>query len=274
MENLRPRPVLAWASVILLVLLCAGLAVLQYRWIGELTEAERGRLHDALHSRVNALSRSFDDQISKSAYALVPSGANFETAAPEAAYSAQYRRWRESHERLFRRIALAVPDDDEIRLLNLDLDTAQFSPSEWPPEWNAMHERLTRRLHGPGSMGRMVTEGPPLFELPRFGSHKPGRHGGPEQDWLLVELNLDYVRGHLLPELLRQHLGEGGRLDYDAEVVEKADPGVLIWSSVPGDSKIDSSQADATVSLFDIELNGFGARGGRDGPGGPGRPPM
>src|SRR5258705_4941940 len=119
MENLRPRPLLAWACVILLVLLCAGLAILQYRWIGELTEAERGRLHDALHSRLNALSRSFNEEISKSAYALVPSGADFEGATPEAAYSTQYRRWKESHERVFRRIAIAVPEGNGIRLLNL-----------------------------------------------------------------------------------------------------------------------------------------------------------
>src|SRR5205085_4499591 len=76
--------------------------------------------------------------------------------------------------------------------------------------------------------------GPPRFGTPRFGppgppqrnwprsdrpqpgvpekSNEPGRQRPREQDWLVVELNLDYVRGTMLPELLRRHLGGGGKL--------------------------------------------------------------
>lgn len=273
MENFRQRPWLAWASVTLLVILCAVLAVLQYRWIGEITEAERGRLHDALQSRVAALSRSFNEEISKSAHALFPDAEQLEKAGREAAYSAQYLRWKESHERIFQHVALAVPDGDGLQLLNLNLDSAEFSRVDWPSDWSAMRERLIQRLEGRGGPRQMLPRGPVLFELPRFGPGEPGRGRGREQEWLLLELNLDYVRGTLLPEMLQRNLGEAGRLDYDAEVVETAEPFTLIYSSIPGQKNMVDRQSDAAVSLLEIAPNGFRERGAGPGGGGPPRPP-
>jgi signal transduction histidine kinase len=63
MDNSRQRVWLSWASVGLLVLLCGALAVLQYRWIGKTTEAERNRLHGELHSRLIMLSREFNEEL-------------------------------------------------------------------------------------------------------------------------------------------------------------------------------------------------------------------
>jgi hypothetical protein len=54
---------LSWVSVGLLVVLCGMLAVLQYRWIGKTTEAERTRLHGELHSRLMALGRAFNEEL-------------------------------------------------------------------------------------------------------------------------------------------------------------------------------------------------------------------
>ena len=48
------RAWLSWAAVGLLIALCAILAVLQYRWIGEIAGLERDRLQDELQSRLNA----------------------------------------------------------------------------------------------------------------------------------------------------------------------------------------------------------------------------
>lgn len=273
MENFQQRPWLAWASVTLLALLCAVLALLQYRWIGEITEAERGRLHDALQSHVNLVSRSFNEEISNSAYALIPNAEQTEKAGREAAYSAQYLRWKESHERVFQRVALAVPDGGSLHLLNLNLDTAEFSSIGWPADWDAMRERLMQRVEGRGGPGQLLPRGPALFELPRFGPSEPGPGPGREQEWLLLEINLDYARRTLLPELLQRNLGEAGKLDYDAEVVEKAEPFTLIYSSIPGQKDTVALQADAAVSLLEIAPNVFREPAEAPGAGGPPRPP-
>src|SRR5207302_4788689 len=73
-----------------------------------------------------------------------------------------------------------------------------------------------------------------LFEFPRFGI-------GGEQEWLVVELNTEYVRGSLLPELVQRYLGS----NYQWELVENGNAS--------------GGRSDASVRLLAIPF----------GPGGP-----
>src|ERR1700676_3635333 len=98
MENLQRRSWLAWASVRLLALLCGVLAVLQYRWIGEISDAARTRLRDQLQSRLSAVSRSFNEEIASACDSLRPINQQLEQLGRERAYATQYLHWKESHE--------------------------------------------------------------------------------------------------------------------------------------------------------------------------------
>ena len=49
--------------VCLLVLLCGSLAVLQYRWIGEVSAADLSQRREELENRLNLFSRSLDETI-------------------------------------------------------------------------------------------------------------------------------------------------------------------------------------------------------------------
>jgi signal transduction histidine kinase len=123
-----------------------------------------------------------------------------------------------------------------------------------------------------------------LFEEPLFAPDPTStNHGGPrpgpfdrrEIGWLLFDLNLAYLRDVLLPEVLQRDLGTAGGLDYQVEVIAKADPSSVIYQSDPGQSQDIEASADASVSLFDPQNNlGFRRAGpqGMRGPGpGPGR---
>src|SRR5579872_3791093 len=99
------REWISWAGVGLLVLLCCALAVLQYRWIGEVAQAEHSRLQEDLRSRLNLLRRSFDEQVSMACAALLPSGQAIERAGREEAYLEQYRRAQQAKDPIARRIA-------------------------------------------------------------------------------------------------------------------------------------------------------------------------
>src|SRR5689334_17490708 len=144
MRNLRQEAWLPWAAIALLAVLCGVLAVLQYRWIGEIAGAERTRLREALEEHLNTVGRTLNDELSSSANALMAPAGEIDRRGREAAYSAQYLRWRESHERLFRRIAIAVPDGESFHLLMIDSDTGRIASADWPVEWNAMRDRLTQ----------------------------------------------------------------------------------------------------------------------------------
>src|SRR5580658_9132079 len=133
MTSLSRRGWLLWASVSVLAVLCGALGYLQYRWTGQVTEAERSSLYDGLRSRVAVFNRAFNDEVSESLTSLAASSAQVEKeGGREAAYSSQYLRWKQTHGAFFQRIALAVPQnavpqDGGLQFLNLDLASAQFS---------------------------------------------------------------------------------------------------------------------------------------------------
>jgi signal transduction histidine kinase len=248
MANIKQRAWRAWASAGLLAVLCAVLAVLQSRWIGEISVAERDRLHEQLQTGLSQLSADLDNRVSNACSGLMPDPSDFDAAAREAVYSSQYRRWKESHEPLFRRIALAVPEFGTLDLSMLDLDRAQFSPATWPPEWTGLLERLNARISG-DNVHQPSSRDSALIELPRFGP-ATDEFGGPgfqEQDWLIVELNLDYIRGSVIPELIYRYLGK----DYDAEIVVNTDPSVVIYHSLPENQRLPERNADASAGLLE-----------------------
>jgi signal transduction histidine kinase len=269
MQSPQRRPWLAWASVSLLGLLCGGLAILQYRWIGEIADAERSRLREELQNHLNSLSRAFNEEISAACNALLPAAEEIEQSGAERAYAARYQQWKQSHEALFQEIGLAVSEAGGVRLLLLNLDSAQFAPASWPAGWAGIEERLGRREGGPGPI---FSRHPTLLEVRRFGP--PGEPGEPwQRETLLLQLNLDYVRETVLPQFLHRYLGEGGTLDYAAEVVAGGDPSQRLYSSDPNRPH-SLDKPDAWVGILETRGINFGGRG-RGGPGrGPERGPF
>jgi len=184
--RLRARP--SWLSVGLLAVLCCILALLQYRWIGEISRAERDRLRDGLQASLVRLSRDFNSKISTACSALLPSSFEIDQSGKESAYARRYAQWKESHrhEPIFRRVALAVPENGGLVLRELDLEKGAFAPAQWPSGWSRVRERMLARLQGapPDPSPLEETE---LIDLPRFTRiGPPGRPGPfrrPEAEW-------------------------------------------------------------------------------------------
>src|ERR1044071_3956120 len=122
MKDFRNQAWLPWAAIGVLAGLCGFLAFLQYRWIGDIADAERTRLRGALQVHLGTLSRALNDEFSSAANALIPAPALIDQQGAEAAYSAQYVRWRETHDRLFQRIGIALPANGDLRLFVLDFN--------------------------------------------------------------------------------------------------------------------------------------------------------
>jgi len=230
----------SWAGVSLLVLLCCVLAILQYRWIGEVANAERQRLQEDLQSRLNLLRRGFDDQVSSRLSELIPSRSAIETKGWEQACLEQYRRAQESKNPLASRIGLAIPDGDSLRLAIPDSAAERFRDSAWPSQWVAVRDQLLARIHH--EPFRPLQSRTPVAVFPQF---DPA--AGREQGWLMVELNVETVRSAILPTLLNRYLASEGRSDYDAEVVTNTEPSQVIFRS----GQIGGA-ADASVTLLDL----------------------
>ncbi len=129
------RTVLSWLIVGGLFLLCGVLGVLQYRWIGEVSEAARDRLRVSLQASLMRISQEFSAEIANACRALLsPSG-----GSPEIDIAANFAQWKKTarHNQMFRHIALAIPENQKLNLRMLDPDKDAFVSAEWPAEWNS-----------------------------------------------------------------------------------------------------------------------------------------
>lgn len=242
---------LSWITVALLAASCCVLAVFQYRWISEFTEAERHRLSTDLESRLNLVARGFNQQISRAFSALLPVPSRVDAVGPEKAYAAAYENSGTSRVPAFRRIALVTRGENGLAFLNLDLETGRFSPSAWPAAWSGLRERLEA-----GADHRRAppldSDSPPLLQAHGFSE------GG--ENWLIAELDVDYIREKMLPPLLNRFLRISGKLDYD-------------WDLATDNTSV-TPTADASVDLLDTD---FSPHDPPHGPGrgrGPGPPPL
>jgi signal transduction histidine kinase len=249
-DKIRKSYWLSWAAVALLVALCAVLAALQYRWIGEVANAESHRLREDLQSRLNLLRRDLNEEISSACYAYIPANWEIQAHGRDQAYLSQYRQRKQSGDRVVRRIALAVPAQGDLTLFFPDDTGSHLLRGAWPQEWTAMHNSLSLRLRGgPAPLNQSST----LVEFPRFGPENSS--AGPrsiEQEWLLLDLDADYIGQTLLPELLNRYLGQTGNLEYDAEVFAKVDPAFFIYRSSADSSGKAAWIPDASVDLLEI----------------------
>ncbi len=272
MESMKLRALLSWGwSTGLLAVLCCVLAVVQYRWINESSRAQQDRLRGNLQSSLNRLSRDFNSEITIACAALLPTGAEIEAMGRGEAYAARYTQWKDTGARspLFHRMALAIPRDGDIVLEAFDAGVRRFSTADWPEAWLVLRDRLRSKLTG-GTPGPAAPADSLLIEVPRFG--RPDKAGAAprmsEQEWLIVEINLDYVRAELIPQLIQRHLSFDGKLEYATEIFVRANPSNIIYSSGSNPNQRISDNTDGSVTLFDVfhpEISRRSAQGQNQG---------
>ncbi len=256
----------SWLFVAAVFALCGILGLLQYRWIGAVSVAEREALQANLQTSLNRLSQDFNSEIGAACRAVLPvTGQASDAAAAEAAMVARYAQWKSGtrHSLLFRQIAIAEPVKGKLVLRILDPSRGTFLTEEWPQDWAWVKdriERFERRQGGPGGPppqdSAADSEGT-VFQLPLFSNARPAPFGRREIGWSIFELNLDCLRNALLPELVQRYVAAGGSLDYQVEVVTRStdrggagQPAIIYRAGGSADHAV-MANADASVSLFE-----------------------
>ncbi|MGA7226222.1 MAG: HAMP domain-containing sensor histidine kinase [Candidatus Acidiferrales bacterium] len=250
--KIKRRAWLSWASVILLAILCAVLAVLQYRWTAQVAAGEQLRLKSNLESRLELLRRSFNERIDSACLAFVPSAAEFARQSTEDAYLGKYRAQRASQAEIISSIALAIPHGNEVALFIPDSAGRQFQQIAWPSDWTTTHNEILARANG-APLGPILPQIPTLRVIPHFGREEGhlGRATSREQDWLILKLNDAYIARTLVPEMLNGYLGIPGKLDYDAQIVVNQVPFTPLYDSEPRPPRSKIWTPDASVALLE-----------------------
>ena len=278
----RRRALLSWLFIFTLFALCGLLAMLQYRWIGEVSVAASERLHGSLQATLFRLSQGLNTELRTALSPLLPPSGPVDPKTLQQDLVARYGDWKTSHDRrMLRHLSLVIPRNQGVELLDLDLDSGALHEAAWPDEWNGlktwMEAALTAQAQwesGRPQIPQMDSRFGPsteefTVETPLF-SPGGGPFGGREAGWLIVDLNPVYLREVTLAEIVQRYLGVNGNLDYQVEVVAKSSPKTVIYKSDLRQGSI-AAHADAMAGLFDpgqLLYGNMGGRGNRGGRGG------
>jgi signal transduction histidine kinase len=136
--------VLAASLVVLLVVL----AWLQYRWLGQVSEAERERMRGTLNAGATRFAQDFDGELGR-VYLSLKMDAGVWGARDGDAYAARFEQWRATtlHTELVREVYVVDGgvSGGQTQLTRFDRAARKFVPSDvWPAEFDALRRRFAQ----------------------------------------------------------------------------------------------------------------------------------
>jgi signal transduction histidine kinase len=258
---------------VLLMAVLAVLAALQYRWLGQVSLAERARMHETMTRRVEALANDIDREISR-LYVIFQMREHDATRF-EQAIADRYKLWREAARHNADLItALYTVNGATAELQKFDSTTGTLTPVEWPAHLKTIHDRTmnsrTTRVQTAAGGGGGTASSAFTFRLPPMISTDPlavsvvvpfisyARHNGvlegrvnPAPSSLLIELNQKKFVGEMLPQLVTQHLGDS--LDeYRVSIVKTRTPADVVYASTTDRVLTDPEAADVRVNTLGV----------------------
>ena len=264
-------------------MLLPALAVLQYRWVGQVSDAERERMHTNLGIAATQFSEAFDGEVIRAALGLQAGPGLDATPLTAGRYAERYDGWLGTafYPQLVAGIFVVDADGETLRLRQWNPEARVFEAAEWPARLSALRpelERARRQRREPRMPGRgfpMRIDGS-VIVLP-FRTAGPPRGFAPNQvltpppafGFTVIELAIDYIRQEMLPALTRRHFTHSDGDSYRVSVISTTTPATVLFQSDPA-APTDPALADASTPLLRRPDPGFfflrrGARGG-DGP--------
>ncbi|MEN6537287.1 MAG: HAMP domain-containing sensor histidine kinase [Bryobacteraceae bacterium] len=265
------RSSLSYGYLAVLVAILVILAVLQYRWIGQVSEADRERMQISLNTSVSHFHQDYLRELYRACSAFRPE--------PRPDVARDLPRVAQDH--IAWKSTASYPDlisdvyvwwfghGQTPQFWKLDMKSEKPQPAKWEPRLEIVHQRLAglrRRLGTPprferiGRFWTMHASVPaltrPLVEFPiqiqPSGPPRPYLVG-----FIIVELNLNCIKQQLLPDLARRHFGIGDGSVYEAAVLVPGQPGKTIYRSSPNFGRSELASAAARIELIDTPRGDF-----------------
>jgi signal transduction histidine kinase len=245
-----------WALLGVIAVVCAVLSFLQYRWTGELSRAEPALLRAGLNEQLPRLVQAFNEELRDNCTLLLPGAKEIREQGAAEAHRIRYQQWASAHERsLFTRIGIAAPEQGALKLYGIDGD-GRIAPMDWPPNWDVLRQAMTGRMKGVGWPPNNPSDSDTI-QQPVFAD---SGDRGSEVEWMIFDLNDDYVRSKMLPPLVTEYLNPAGDAVYDVSVNRAGPRGQVIFST-RGDKSSVAVGADATAGIFSTDTGAIPGRG-------------
>jgi signal transduction histidine kinase len=260
---------------IALVGLIALLAVLQYRWLGQISDGERERTRTRLSAGATEFAQDFDRELTR-AYLLfqldVPGTTDAEIAER---FGTRYDRWQSSARfpRLLKDYYIFTqPEKGEPTLRRFDPATRTVAVADWPASMANWREHIagtSTRENGPAgstvvfrSVPSAIWASVPALVVPMpmvfVAAPAPDVRMSSTPALSIVTIDLDYVKGELLPSLADRYFSApGGGLDYQVAVVEREPTNGVVFQSTAGFAPASDAPSDAAADLFQVRMQDF-----------------
>jgi signal transduction histidine kinase len=248
MERLLQWRRLPYAVATAAVIMLAGLATLQYRWIGQIAQAERERMRSRLDASVASFQKRFAEAVSLPDMMSPDEPENRASSAD---------RWLATmpDSRVVRELYEVSADGS---LARYDRERKAYVPEPWPKRLDRLRARIAD--HGPGHPP--FDEDVPAVAIPRLSPPPPLPE--PADDhvvyqfrvprdlrWTIVEYDREYLTGTVLPTLVRAEFGDHSPFDTAARIVSAADPARVIYATDPQLPASFFAPPDASAPIFD-----------------------
>jgi signal transduction histidine kinase len=253
-----PRPLLPLATVPGLLAVLALLAVLQNRWISQLSDAERERLRAGLATASAQLCDDFDRELTRAyqVFRLEPVATSDELATQLHTRLARWRANAPTPGIVQDLLVVTRLGGGVVALSRLDETTGRLLPSEWSDSVSSLQRVFTARA--PVPLLDELTPGLvlPVRELQPGGEREP-RDGGerrPPRDHVIVRLDMNYIRTVLMPRLAATRFGGEGGLNYSVVVKAGDGPERVIFTGGPQVKGAAWQAADIVRPLFSLRF--------------------
>jgi two-component system sensor histidine kinase SenX3 len=248
--------------VVLLLTVIAG--VLQYRWINFAADAHRRQGREAMEVALRNFSGDFRDTLLQLPPFFRPLPDERNDFAFELYMIESTRRWQSTSDRpqLLASVAIGMKSDKGAVFRRLRMGDNQFKTEDWANEFVVYRRALEEPLFLPASQPPLYPNGFALeffqdrpvviFPLVSRPASPNGSDHVPElRGWCFLEVDTDYLRQNLIPELVARHYGSGAR--YQVAVVA-SHPLSMIYGSDQTLTIGSLSQVDAGIVLLDANL--------------------
>jgi signal transduction histidine kinase len=249
--------VLSWAVPVVLAVVLIGLAFLQYRWSGQVSEAASTRMRAGLQTSLLNFREDLERELGTMALEMqLEAGKPVE--APGLAERTQLWETTSAQSGLIANVYWW----NRSGLFRLSMTERKFSAAAWPKRFASVQSTLNGSFlvrpphdetqrgeaapagqpHGPAHRPMaMIDQSIPVLIFPAAQSGDAGL--------LLVELNKSVLRDSVLPRLVERNFGNPRSSEYEVSVIEASDSNSeVIYSSVLGET-ISGAEVDADASL-------------------------
>ena len=255
------RSAMELGAILGMVAVVCTLAVLQYRWTGEISRSEQQRLKGNLTTSVRGFEQEFSYDIERlcEAFEIDPEVA---PASLGNLVVRQQSAWERvaSRPALLARVDIWKLEEGHASFESFEASGRHLAEASLPARLDSLHQYLERQaqlLNARVIGDREALYYPWTFQGPAPALVRPIFHVVNARDmyvqlqgFLILEFNEEFLEQQYVPELVVRHFGEPGLMSFGVAVRTIKAPNRTIYTT-NANSGVSNSAPDAAVNLFD-----------------------